>query len=242
MAEAFEYKEGEVMKSDEIAPETRVLLLELLDDIWEGITTIYPEYRDRDDDFPAFEITTTKTEDCAACYSPPLPDDIHCPVIRLNPKCTAEEVAGPCLAHELTHHLQYLRGEGGYGSTGIWRQFDPHEEEADAMAVALFWDFAPGEGWRELQTKQEKYEKQEGPEHWDFNTEWLRNLHEDAKATRMLWERIEKALAEFVEWMENQRPPEVEEWAQKRKEERARALAEWRKKYGSAESTEQEKK
>lgn len=109
---------------------------------------------------------------------------------------------GPTLAHELTHHLQYLRGEGGLGSWGDFHDFDPAEDEARFMGVGLFWDFKAGQWWRYGQSLDEE------PEWYDHNTAWFEKLYNQAKACRMLWERLEKSLAEAVEWRESQRPPE----------------------------------
>ena len=123
----------------------------LLEDVWEGITTIWPEYRDAD--LPLLQIDAEWTEDCEACYNPPQPHDLDFSVIRLNPNHTEEEVAGPVLAHELTHHLQYLRGKDSSSGDQSRPDFLQEEQEAYAMRVALFWDYEPGEWWRELEEK-----------------------------------------------------------------------------------------
>lgn len=187
------------MTTDEVDMEIRIQLHLLLNDVWEGITTIWPEYRDAGLPFLCF--ITDGPEDEAAYFTPPLPDDLNAPMItlNLNPEYAPQDphelslVCEVLLAHELTHHLQYLRGEGGYGSTGVWKQFDPGEQEADEMTYALFWDKGPGKHYRELQAMEAE------PEDDKYAAEWFRNLYENAKARRMLWERIEKELALWLE-------------------------------------------
>ena len=75
------------------------------------------------------------------------------PVAEIAPRLDRERL-GPVLAHELTHHLQYLRGEGGLGSSDDFYLFDLKEQEAREMAVALFWDFLEGQYWRHLQSSE----------------------------------------------------------------------------------------
>jgi len=249
------------MTTEQVDLEMKYELNVLLEDIWEGITTIYPEYRDAE--LPYLELLTEEKAEregmtnLAEYASPDFSDD-DLSTIRLRqqfcqpggdfmgepydeeaiPDSIIHEDYGiaPTLAHELTHHLQYLRGEGGLGSWGDFHGFDPNEDEARFMEVALFWDFKCGQQWRYLQSFEEE------PEFYDSHTAWFEKLYNRAKAHRMLWERLEKSLAECMEWRESERPPEAEEWAQKRREERARALAEWLKKYGPTESTEQKEK
>lgn len=247
------------MTTQQVDDETRYRLNLLLQDVWEGITTIYPEYRDAE--WPYLEFFTEERAEREGMsksphYTPPDFSDIDRAIIRLPQQYCQKGIdlmgepyeekvpdsiihedygIGPTLAHELSHHLQYLRGEGGLGSWGDFHAFDPAEDEARFMEVALFWDFKWGQRWRYLDSLDEE------PELYDDLTAWLEKLYNQAKAYRMLWERLEKSLAEWVEGRKSQRPQEAEEWAQKRKEEQARALAEWRKKHDSAESTEQEK-
>jgi len=134
----------------------------LLEDVWQGITTVYPEYRDAE--LPMLQIFTEEMADQQGMskspdYTPPDFSDIDRAIIRLPQQYCEKGIdlmgepyeekvpdsiigedcgVGPTLAHELTHHLQYLRGEGGLGSSGDFHDFDPAEDEARFMEVALF--------------------------------------------------------------------------------------------------------
>lgn len=202
------------MTTQQVDVEIKYRLHLLLQDVWEGITTIYPEYRDAE--WPYLEFFTEERAEREGMskgphYTSPDFSDIDAPIVRLPQQPCQRGVdfmgepyeegmphsiihedcgIGPNLAHELTHHLQYLRGEGGLGSSGDFHDFDPAEDEARFMEVALFWDFKCGQRWQYLDSLDED------PELYDYHTDWFERLHNQAKAHRMLWEKLEKALAE----------------------------------------------
>lgn len=216
------------MASDEIDSETKGQLHSLLVDVWEGIATIWPAYRDAE--LPVLDFFTeerAEQEDMSKNphYTSPDFSGIDGAIIWLPkqycqkgidfmgepyeeevPHSIIDEDCGvaPTLAHESTHHLQYLRGEGGLGSRHDFHDFDPAEDEARFMGVALFWDFKCGQRWRYLDSLDED------PELYDSHSTWFEKLYNQAKARRMLWERLEISLAECVECRESQRPPETD--------------------------------
>jgi len=186
------------------------MMVPLMEDIWQAITIIYPEFAGSES--PVHQLHEESQREEAGYYWSPdfdehgngyisvrkdvalLGDWMGEPVAEIPPGLVKSRL-GPTLAHELTHHLQYLRGEGGLGSRGDFHLFDPNEQEANEMAVALFWDFLEGQYWRHAQSIEIPDWQEE------HDRSWTERLCRQARAQRLRWERLEKALEEEVaEW------------------------------------------